>query len=279
MSAPSRRLLLLLVAFIQLVGGLSCAYENDDSTGLNDLIEVRMTFADRINPDRFFYYLVFNFDDDPSHKPFVDIDAFQDRGRIGEYWDIYFVYGRPGDILAPQPAAFYKGFGGNDTSLPDKPLRRDNRGTKYIDILPQRPFDSSSLEFVSASVTNGSTNPGNPSVDILTGNTLQIQFRAIEFPIAPFALQRTGKVKVAMFVANQAIDDISNPDDLIDDCIIFDKFREDVVFIDLTQKPEWTEDTDPQENIEEVRLPRNPDLVGPFQAADLVNWSIKFIDQ
>lgn len=268
----------LLIALALLPAG--CAYENDEGeTSANDIIEVRMTFADPVNPERFFYYLVFNFDEVDSHTPFVDIDAFQDRGRIGENWDIYYVYGRPGEPQAPQPVAFYKGFGGNDYGLTDGPLRTDNRGTKYIDVLPQRPFDASSLEFISATVVSGSTNPGNPSVDIVNGNTLQFQFRAIEFPIAPFSLPRTGKAKVAMFVTNQGIDDVSNPDDLIDDCVVFDEFIEDVVFIDLTQKPEWTEDTDPQENFEEVRLPRNPPLEGPFKAADLVNWSIKLIDQ
>ncbi|MEO7994911.1 MAG: hypothetical protein ABI743_10985 [bacterium] len=272
---------LWLLLCLVLAGGLvlpGCAQTNNEEDATNDLIEIRITFADRVNPDQFFYYLVFNFDDDTNHIPLDSLDVFQNHTTdIGRFWDIYYLYGRPGLPDAPLPANFFKGFGGNEITQTDLPPRKDSTNTRYIDILPQRPFDSSALEFLQATVTNGATNPANPNDNVLTGNTILYRFRAANFPNAPFTLLRNGKAKLSILVANQGIDDVSNPDDDIDDCVIYDRFRESVVRIDLTQKPKWSEETDPQENIEENRLPRNPPLEGPFKAADLVNWSVELI--
>ena len=274
--------LLYLLALLSLLPLGACAYQNNPvgAVGANDIIEVKLIFNDRVNPERFFYYLVFNFDADPSRTPRVDLDTFQDHvHHQGEFWDIYYLYGRPGDPRAPQPANFWKGFGGNDAGQPDLPLRRDGSGVKYIDILPNKPFDSLSLEYLDASVINGATDPADPNNNVLTANTIRYRFRAADFPTAPFTLLRNGKAKISILVANQGIDNVSNPDDLVDDCIIYDRFRGGSVPIDLTKKPKWSEETDPQENIEEDRLPRNPELNGPFKAADLVNWSVELIKQ
>lgn len=277
-----RNALLLATAGLLLTG---CAYQNDPTgTGRNNILEFRITFADRVNPDRFFYWLVFNFSDDTAEIPRVDIDVFLDRAVIGQFWDTYYVYGRPGDWDTPLPANFYKGFGGNDTSQTGSPPRTDSRGTRYIDILPQRPFDATALEYITATVTSGATNPNNPNDGVLTGNTILYQFRLSDFPTTPFSVDSEGtQFKVAMFVTNRGIDELSNPDtedtDILRPVVVFDQFLDGHLNINLDTKPEWTEATDPQETIEELRPPRNPDLNGPFRAADLVNWSIKLIRQ
>lgn len=266
---------------------LGCAYENNEDQDNQDVLEIRMTFADRVDPERFYYYLIFNFHPDTAIVPRNDIDVFQDREIIGQHWDVYYLYGRPGTPSSRQPADFYKAFGGNNPDDLDT-LRVNPNTTRYIDILPQQPFGATELEYLNAAITNGTVDPGDPN-NVLTGNTIFYRFRARDFPNAPFAVLPTGvdpatvagKFKVTVLVANQGIDQISNPDDLIDDVVIFDVFRENAVQINLSQtgKPEWGEETEPQEDIEETRLPRNPPLEGPFRAANLVNWSVELIRQ
>ncbi|HYE78204.1 MAG TPA: hypothetical protein VEI97_09465 [bacterium] len=283
-----RLLPLLLLAALP----LGCAYENNEDDDNDDVLEVRMIFNDRVDPERFFYYLIFNFHPDEEVTPGTDIDVFQDREIIGEFWDIYYLYGRPGTPNAPQPANFYKGFGGNNPDDLDM-LRVNPSGTRYIDILPQQPFGSTDLEYLNATITNGPVDPDDPN-SLLTGNTIFYRFRVRNFPNVPFRLTPSnvdpdaiaGRAKVTMLVANQGIDNVSNPDDLIDDVIIYDVFREGSVLVNVGPmgKPRWGEQTEPQEDIEETRLPRNPPTqggayTGPFKAADLVNWQIELIRQ
>ena len=263
-----------------------CAYENNEEDVNDDILTVRMIFNERVRPERFFYYLIFNFSEDATHRPRTDHDVFQDRDVLGEFWDVYYVYGQLGDPNAPLEANFYKGFAGNDPTLAAHPLRRDTTGELFADKLPNRPFDSTDLEFLSATITNDSTSATNPN-QVLTGNTIEYRFRVSDFPNAPFPLladgsrEPTAKAKIAMIVTNQGIDNVSNPDDNIDNVIIYDRFREGYVEINVAQQPKWGEDIDPQEDIEEDRPPRNPNLESSalFRAADLKNWKIELVQR
>ncbi|HYE78203.1 MAG TPA: hypothetical protein VEI97_09460 [bacterium] len=261
------RLVAFIPTFVLLAGCASGGGTTDP--GLRDpVLEVRLTFADRVNPSRFNYFLIFNVQDDESQVPQVDLNGFEDRDEIGVGWDVYYVYGTPGGL----GTGFYRGRGG--TASGGRPLP-DANGDLHILKLPQ---PANGPEILQAAVVAGSTDPNNPSDPGETANTILYRFDLEDFPSVPGLTDNPVHLRMAVLVTDRGIDNIENPDDGdINDVQMYDRFFESHVVIDLAERDEVSERTDPQEFIEEAKPNRVPPLTAAYRAADLVNWSVREI--
>ena len=266
------RMLITISLLLLIVTG--CAWENVDETEGKQypIWEVKMVMEGSINQN-LYYIIMFNFSGDENLQPFPEIDG-EDRGRN---WDVYYMYGKPGDRpeVAPEPLGFYKGEGGIDAeqALPivTDPKKRRKDPTKPVpdenplDILPEK-FNNTILEFLDAKITSSPIESGGAAVP---NNTLYLRFNwngFAEFPFPP-------KVNMNMMVSSLGVDKLSFDPNWDIEVVIWDSFWDNGkhgVTLPLTEFQEFIEEEYPVEVIDEYVEGHDG-----FKAANIVDWSVK----
>ncbi|MEO7994912.1 MAG: hypothetical protein ABI743_10990 [bacterium] len=252
-----------LTLLLLVLAATGCASGGGTTPATNQLLEVRLTFAAPVNADRFEYFLIFNLDNDQSQAPLITNEGFEDRDQIGLGWDVYYLLGTP----AGQPASFYRGRGG--TSTAGTP-RTDGAGNLLILNVPAR---ATGPEIVDTGIISGAVVPGGPTA---SDNTILWRFDRSDFPSVEGLPSNPARLRMSVVVTDRSIDSVENPDDGdANDTIIYERFFESAVRMELNTRSTWSEQTDPQESAEESKpVP----LSGPYAAADLVNWTVTLVD-
>ena len=265
------RLLISISLLLFILTG--CAWENVDEseTAQYPIWEVRMVMEGSLNAN-LYYIIAFNFSGDETLMPFPEIDG-EDRGRN---WDVYYMYGKPGDRpeVATKPLGFYKGIGSlsKENALPivTSPKKRRQDPTKPVsdenplDILPIE-FDSRVLEFLNAGIMSSPIEEGGASVP---NNTVYIRFNwkgFSEFPFPP-------KVNMNMMVSSLGVDKLSFDPNWDIDVVIWDSFWDNGkigVTLPITEHQEFTEKDYPVEVQDEY-----VEGFDGFKAANIVDWSV-----
>ena len=257
-----------LLATLCLLLLTGCASGGSTTPGNQHLLTVRLTFGAPVNIQKFEYFIVFNLDNDPNQVPRIEPTSFEDRTRIGDGWDVYYQYGTPGGRVP----GFYKGQGGLDAAGHPK-----TDGTGFPFILKVASL-ANGPEIVDTAVVAGVADPTDPTATPEANNTILWRFDLDRFPSVTGLPNNPVRFRMGVLVSDRSIDDVENPDDGdTADVKMYDRFLEGAVRFDLSQRSQYSEVTDPQENFEEVKPNNTPPLSGPYAAADLKNWSVELV--
>jgi hypothetical protein len=269
MKTMIRRLLILLPFIAILL--TACAWENppEDGAELNRIWEVRMVMEGSFNSN-VYYIIAFNFSGNIDQKPLAVLEGI-DRCK---YWDVYYIYGKPGDRpdIATKPLGFYKGVGGIYTGGelptktdskkrlddPTKPPTDDNP----LDILPE-PLENQ-LEYLDARITSSPIEEGGA---VVPNNTIYLKFNWKGFPQFP------NYINMNMMITNLGVDTLSN--DPGDDLKVefWDSFANNGVSLPIYQNDEFLE----KDFL--VEVPAADQIVpGRTPALNIVDWSVRILN-
>ncbi|MFH1514261.1 MAG: hypothetical protein ABIG42_02250 [bacterium] len=262
----------LILTFILSILSVGCAWENIDPT-VNDenrFWEIQMVMEGGINTN-LYYIIVFNFSGDENQKPLAALSG-EDRGK---FWDVYYMYGKPGDRpeIATEPLDFYKGLGANVKSggiLPiatDEKKRRKDPTKPVSDINPLDELPDlfrEQLEYIDARVISSPIVEGGPSIP---NNTIYMKFNWRGFPQFPEI------VNINMIVSSLGVDELSNNPDWDIEAIVWDSFAYNGVSIDINDREVYLE----EEYL--VEVPAADQIVpGRPPSANIVDWSLKITE-
>ena len=262
----------LTLAIILSFLSVGCAWENvePNEDDKDRFWEIKMIMEGSINTN-LYYIIVFNFSGDENQKPLAALSG-EDRGL---FWDVYYMYGKPGDRpeIAPEPLDFYKGIGGSTLTGGILPISTDEKKRREdptkpvsdidsLDVLPEYFWEE--LEYVDARIISSPIVLGGPSIP---NNTIYMKFNWRGFPPFPQI------VNINMIVSSLGVDEFSNNPDWDIEVLVWDSFAFNGVSIDIEDREEYLE----EEYLVEVPA-ADQIVIGRPPSANIVDWSLEITD-
>ena len=251
---------------------LGCAWENvaPGEGATNRIWEIRMVMEEAVNTSMY-YYIVFNFTGDPVKIPVATFDGL-DRGQ---YWDLYYLYGRPGDYPdGPnlKPLDFYQGEGGTQTTGGELPVDTDPQKRRKdpqkpastqnkLDILPE--LLTNQPEYLTATITSSPIIDGGPPI---ANNTIYLRLNFRSFPKFPSI------VNMNMIISSLGIDLLSNDPNDDYDALVWDSFEGKGISLNIDQHDDFREGEGFTVEVTDAFVPGRP------PSANIVSWSVTIKD-
>jgi hypothetical protein len=229
-----------------------------------------MVMESSLDPNSY-YFIVLNFSGDPAKLPLADFDGL-DRGRN---WDIYYVYGKPGDEpYGPNadPLDFYKGEGGTTSTGGELPIETDPKKRRKD---PQKPASSQTkldlkptilrdkIEFLDARITSSPIIDGGPPI---ASNTIYLKLNFKTLPAFPPI------VNMNMIVSSLGIDVLSNDPNDDFEAVVWDSFEGKGVNLEITKFKEFREGEGFTVEVTDAFIANRS------SSQNIVSWSVKLIE-